>query len=57
MLLWLMQNASTIAVGAVILVIVACVLRSMIVNKKKGRTSCGCGCEHCAMSDSCHAKK
>ena len=37
-----------------ILVIIACVLivggviLSTIINKKKGKTSCGCDCAHCS---------
>ena len=23
-------------------------------NKKQGKGSCGCGCEHCAMHGKCH---
>ncbi len=35
--------------GGVIAVIV-----HEIVKKKKGKSSCGCGCQGCAMKDHCH---
>ena len=32
------------------------VIVTMIKNKKKGKSSCGCNCAHCAMAGSCHKK-
>ena len=34
---------------AVVAVIFGMILFSQIRNKRRGRTGCGCGCEHCAM--------
>jgi hypothetical protein len=28
----------------------------MVVAKKKGKTTCGCGCANCAMNGTCHKK-
>ncbi len=56
MLMWLQANLGTILVVLVLLVIVGFIIRNLIKNKKAGQTSCGCGCEHCAMRDSCHQK-
>ena len=28
-----------------------------IINKKKGKPSCSCGCSGCAMKDACHKAK
>ena len=33
------------------------VIVRMILNKKKGKTSCSCGCSGCAFSENCHSKK
>lgn len=30
---------------------------SLIRDKKRGKTSCGCGCSNCAMNGECHKKK
>lgn len=57
MLSWLAQNLATIIIGAVLIAIVAAIIVSMVRNKKKGKSSCGCGCADCPMSGSCHPKK
>ena len=43
MLIWLQNNLSTLIVGVVLLAIVALVCLSMVRNKRKGKSSCGCG--------------
>lgn len=57
MLSWLAQNLATIIIGAVLIAVVAAIIVSMVRNKKKGKSSCGCGCADCPMSGSCHPKK
>ena len=57
MLAWLSENIGTIVICALLVLIAAAILISLIKNKKKGRTSCGCGCSNCPMSSSCHRKK
>jgi hypothetical protein len=36
---------------------VAGVIVSMVRNKRKGKSSCGCGCAGCSMNGSCHSGK
>ncbi len=43
----------TVAVSIILLAIVGFIVRSLIKNKKRGKSSCGCGCENCALKDSC----
>lgn len=57
MLNWLEVNIGTIIVCAILILIVAGVIISMIRDKKKGKSSCGCGCSGCPMSGSCHSRK
>ncbi|MGN1190461.1 MAG: FeoB-associated Cys-rich membrane protein [Candidatus Ornithospirochaeta sp.] len=57
MLNWLKVNIGAIIVCAILILIVAGVIISMIRDKKKGKSSCGCGCSGCPMSGSCHSKK
>lgn len=52
MLTFIAANIGTIVVGLIVLAIVAAIVYSMINNKKKGKPSCGCGCEGCAHK--CH---
>ena len=53
MLTWLQMNGGTLAVGAVLLVLLAFIVRHVIKEKKRG---CGCGCGSCAMRESCHGQ-
>lgn len=54
---WLADNASTIIVGLILLVIVIGIIKHIIKDKRRGKSSCGCGCSNCAMKGSCHNKK
>ena len=50
---WLLSNAGTLVVLLILAGIVAGIVISMIRNKKKGKSSCGCPCEDCVMHDRC----
>lgn len=40
--------AGTVLVGVILLGIITLIIRSMILDKKKGRSlQCGCDCKHC----------
>lgn len=54
---WITENIGTILIGTALVLIVAAVITGMIRDKKKGKSSCGCSCEHCAMNNACHSKK
>ena len=53
MLAWIQNNLGTLAVGAVLLALLAVVARYVVKEKKRGG-GCGCGCGSCAMRDRCH---
>lgn len=53
MLLWLSENIGTIIVSLVLLLMVGAIIRGLIRDKKRGKSSCGCKCGHCPMSGSC----
>lgn len=57
MLLWIRANLATIVICAVLLVVVAAIVIKLVKDKRKGRSSCGCGCEDCAMHGSCHNRQ
>ena len=50
MLHWISANLSTM----VLIAIVVLIIRSLIRQKKQGKSSCGAGCAHCAMHGQCH---
>ncbi|MBQ6543271.1 MAG: FeoB-associated Cys-rich membrane protein [Clostridia bacterium] len=54
MLQWLSANLGTILVCVVLAFIVAGVIRSLIKDKRKGKSACGNNCAHCAMAGKCH---
>ena len=56
MLDWFADNLATVMVSLALAAILVCIVSSMVRNKKKGKSSCGCGCKNCALSDSCHQK-
>ena len=52
MLQWIGDNLSTILICIFLLAIVL-IIRSLIRQKKQGKSSCGAGCAHCAMHGEC----
>lgn len=57
MFAWISQNIGTILICAFLLAVVAAIITGMVRRKKKRKSSCGCGCENCAMCGSCHSGK
>ena len=57
MLSWLSANIGTVLITLLLIAVVTAVIIKMIREKRKGRSSCGCGCEHCAMRGTCHQKQ
>lgn len=47
----------TIIVAALVAAALVAIAVNGIRNKKKGKTSCSCGCGGCAMKDSCHSNR
>lgn len=47
----------TIIVGAIVAAVFVAIIVNEIRKKKKGISSCGCGCENCASAGMCHPKK
>ena len=54
MLNWIANNISTVLISLGLLIIVSAIIAKLVKDKKKGKSSCGCNCAHCAMSGSCH---
>ena len=57
MLTWIKANLATVIISAVLIVIVAAIIVSIVKDKRCGKSSCGCKCASCPMSGSCHNKK
>ena len=54
MLTWLTANLGTIIITLVLIGLVTAIIIGMKKDKKKGKNSCGCGCQNCAMHGMCH---
>ena len=52
-----MINLPTLIVLVVIIAICTAIVVKGIINRKRGKTSCSCGCGGCAMADVCHNNK
>ncbi len=48
MLDFIQQNAGSIAVGAMLLAVIAVIVLNMIRDKRAGKKSCGGDCAHCS---------
>lgn len=57
MFTWISENIATIITCMILIAVVAAIIVSMVRGKKKGKSSCGCGCADCPMSGSCHSKQ
>ena len=55
MIEWLTNNWANILIIALVIALVALAVRSMIRDKKAGKSSCGCSCANCALADKCHS--
>ena len=54
MLEFLQQNYLTIIIIAVLVLMVALIIRSIVKDKKAGKNTCGANCAHCANAGYCH---
>lgn len=52
-----MNNLGTVIAALILIAVISAIIAVLIRNKIKGKSSCGCNCAHCAMSDSCHKPK
>ena len=50
---WIVANWGSMLIVLVLAGIVAGIVGSLIRQRKQGRSSCGCGCAHCALHGQC----
>ncbi|HJD24286.1 MAG TPA: FeoB-associated Cys-rich membrane protein [Firmicutes bacterium] len=49
-----MTYGGSLLIGLAVLAIVALIVRKLYRDRKRGRSSCGCGCDHCPSAGACH---
>ena len=54
MLQWISAHIGTVLICLALAAIVILILRSLIRQKKQGKSTCGAGCAHCANVGCCH---
>ena len=57
MLSWLSANIGTVLITLLVIAVVAVIIVKLRKDKKKGVSSCGGNCAHCAMGGTCHQTK
>ena len=57
MIAFISDNIATVIICAVLIAVVAAIIVGMAKNRKKGKSSCGCGCAGCPMNGSCRRVK
>ena len=50
------QYGGTIAIGVIVAAAVIAAAAKLWRDRKKGKNSCGCGCDHCPSQGVCHTK-
>ncbi len=53
---WIAQNIGTIVITLLLLIIVAGIIRSVVKDKKQGKSLCGGNCAHCNMCAHCRGR-
>jgi hypothetical protein len=56
MIAFISENLSTIIIGALVLGIITFALIRTILNSRRGRSPCGCGCENCKTQGTPHPR-
>ena len=51
---WMRHNIANVLIVLILIVAVGLAVRAILRNKKNGKSSCGCDCGCCPMSESCH---
>lgn len=57
MFTWLAQNIGTILITLLLILVVGGIIFSMIRDKRKGKSTCGCSCANCKMCSACRQAK
>ena len=51
---WIAANLANVIISAIVIAAVVVAVVSIVRDRKRGKNSCGCGCEGCMMAGTCH---
>lgn len=54
---FIVDNLATILISAVIFGLFIGIIVKLVRDRRKGKSSCGCDCGHCSLSDCRHRKQ
>lgn len=54
MLAWIQAHIAVILICVALVAVLALAVWSLVRDKKRGKSSCGANCAHCAMAGKCH---
>ncbi|MBR0277393.1 MAG: FeoB-associated Cys-rich membrane protein [Clostridia bacterium] len=54
---YIIENIGTIITSLILIAIILSIIIRLKKSASEGSHSCGCGCESCALKNSCHSKK
>lgn len=57
MFVWIYENIATIIICVILIAAVTASIATLVRDRRRGKSSCGCGCADCPMSSSCHPEK
>jgi hypothetical protein len=57
MISWLAENIGTIVAAIAVVAVIVIAVTVIVKDRKKGKSSCGNNCAHCAMAGQCHKTK
>lgn len=57
MLEFIIGNWGSLLVLAIVAMVFGFIVAKMIIDKKRGKSHCACGCDSCPSAGICHTKK
>ena len=57
MIEWIRDNLATLLVLSILCIMIIIIVRSLLLEKKAGKRSCGCNCSCCALQGKCHGEQ
>lgn len=54
MLAWIQAHIAVILICVALVAVLALAVWTLVRDKKRGKSSCGANCAHCAMAGKCH---
>ena len=54
MIEWIIENLATIVIFTIVLAVITAIIVKLVLDKRQGKSNCGCGCKNCESRNICH---